>query len=72
MLIKQCGKLFNLKVPKSLKIVYVHGKGLGVFFANRDFKKGETVIHFKADVVSNSKASPEAVTVDNKVSIDTH
>lgn len=70
MLIKQHNKLFKLKVPKSLKIVYVHGKGLGVF-ANRNFRKGETVIHFKADVVPHSKASAEAVTVDDKVSIDT-
>ena len=71
MLIKQHNKIFNLKVPKSLKIVYVHGKGLGVF-ANKNFKKGETVIPFKADIVPHSKASAEAVTVDDKVSIDTY
>jgi len=70
MLIKQHNKLFDLKVPKYLKIVYVHGKGLGVF-ANKNFRKGETVIHFKADIVPRSKASAEAVTVDDKFSIDT-
>ena len=70
MLIKQHNKLFDLKVPKSLKIVYVHGKGLGVF-TNKNFRKGETVIHFRADVVPRSKASAEAVTVDDKFSIDT-
>ena len=70
MLIKQRNKLFELKIPKSLKIIYIHGKGLGVF-ANKNFKKGETVLHFKADVVPHSKASSEAVPIDDKVSLDT-
>ncbi len=70
MLIKQRDKLFKLAIPNSLKIVYVWGKGLGLF-ADRNFKKGETVIHFKADLVATSKASPEAVTVDDKFCIDT-
>ena len=70
MFIKQRNKLFELKIPKSLKIVYVHGKGLGVF-ANKDYSKGDTVLHFKADVVPHSKASAEAVPIDDKVSLDT-
>lgn len=70
MLIKQRNKLFNLKEPKSLKIVYVWGKWLGLF-ADRNFEKGETVIQFKADVVLNSKASPEAVQIDEHHSFDT-
>lgn len=70
MLIKQRNKLFELKTPKSLKLVYVHGKGLGLF-ANKNFKKGDTVIQFKADVVLNSRASPEAVQIDEKHSFDT-
>lgn len=70
MLIKQYNKIFNLKVPRSLKIIYVHGKGLGVF-ANKNFDKGEIVIHFKADIVSRPKASAEAVNIDDKFSLDT-
>ena len=70
MLIKQYNKIFNLKVPKSLKIIYVHGKGLGVF-TNKNFRKEEIVIHFKADVVSHPKASAEAVNIDDKFSLDT-
>ncbi|MBI2514687.1 SET domain-containing protein [Candidatus Wolfebacteria bacterium] len=70
MLIKQRNKFFKLEIPKSLKIVYVWKKGLGLF-ANKNFKKGEVVIRFKADLVPNAKASPEAVTVDDKFSINT-
>jgi len=70
MLIKQHNKLFELKVPRSLKIVYIHGKGLGVF-ANRNFRPGETLIHFKADIVPHAEASAEAVMIDDKVSLDT-
>ncbi len=70
MFIKQQNRLFELKVPKSLKIVYVWGKGLGLF-ANKNFKKGETVIHFNADIVSRSKASPESVQIDDNKFIDT-
>ncbi len=69
-LIKQRNRLFRLKVPRALKIAYVWGKGLGVL-ANKNFKKGEVVIKFRADLVPNSKASPEAVQVDEHHSFDT-
>ena len=48
MFIKQRNKLFKLKTPRSLKLVYAWGKGLGLF-SNKNFRKGETVSHFKAD-----------------------
>ncbi len=70
MIIKQHSKLFNLKIPKALKIVYVHGKGLGIF-AKKSFRKGETVIYFKADIVPRSKASPEAVQINEAECFDT-
>ena len=70
MLIKQRNKLFDLKVPRSLKLAYVWGKGLGLF-ANKTFKKGETVIKFKADFLPCSNASPEAVQVSETHCLDT-
>jgi uncharacterized protein len=70
MLIKQHNKLFDMKIPRQIKLAYVEGKGLGVF-ANRNFKKGETVIQFKADIVSAAQATAEAVQIDIDKFIDT-
>ncbi len=70
MLVKQRGRFFILRVPKSFKIAYVWKKGLGVF-ANRPFRRGETVIRFKAELVPPSKASSEAVQVNAFQFIDT-
>jgi uncharacterized protein len=70
MLIKQHNKLFKLKVPRQIKLAYVWGKGLGVF-ADRNFKKGEIVIQFKAEIVPASKATAEAVQIDTDKFIDT-
>ena len=70
MLIKQHDKLFNMRVPRHIKLAYIESKGLGVF-ANRSFSKGDTVIRFKADIVPASKATPEAVQIDIDKFIDT-
>jgi len=70
MLIKQRNKLFNLKVPKGLKLAYVHEKGLGLF-ADKSFKKGDVVLRFKADIVDLKHASPEAVRIDGNKYLDT-
>lgn len=70
MLIKQRNRIFELKVPRSLKVIYVEGKGVGLF-ANRNFKKGEIAVRFKADLVPCSKASAEAVQVSEHECFDT-
>lgn len=70
MFIKQYNKIFDLKIPPSLRIIYVEGKGLGLF-ANRTFKKGEAVIFFANTLVNKSKASAEAVQVTDNKYIDT-
>lgn len=70
MLIKQHNKIFDLKVPPSLRLIYVEGKGLGLF-ANRNFKKGEAVISFGNTLVNKSEASFEAVQVTDKKYLDT-
>ncbi|MDP2598645.1 MAG: SET domain-containing methyltransferase [Candidatus Liptonbacteria bacterium] len=70
MLIKQHNKIFDLKTPASLKLIYVEGKGLGLF-ANRNFKSGEAVISFANTFVSKSEASFEAVQVTDKKYLDT-
>lgn len=70
MFIKQHNKIFDLKIPTSLKLIYVEGKGLGIF-ANRNFKRGEAVISFANTLVNKSKASFEAVQVTDKKYLDT-
>ena len=70
MLIKQHDRIFDLKTPKSLKLIYVAGKGLGLF-ANRNFRKGEVVISFANTLVNKSAASFEAVQVTDKKYLDT-
>ena len=70
MLVKQRNKIFDLKAPKGLKLVYVWGKGLGLF-ADKNFKKGDVVLRFKADIVDAKHASPEAVRIDENKFIDT-
>lgn len=70
MLIKQRNRLFEMKAPKSLRIAYVWGKGLGLF-ADKNFRKGNVVIAFKADVVDRAHASAEAVQVDENKFYDT-
>lgn len=70
MLIKQHDRLFDMKIPKTLKIVYVWGKKLSLF-ANKDFKKGDKIIFLKGWLVSASVSTPEAVQITNKKFIDT-
>ena len=70
MFIKQRNKLFKLKTPRSLKLVYVHGKGLGLF-ADKNFRKGETIIAFKANTVDRAHASEEVVQIDENKFYDT-
>lgn len=57
-------------MPHSVKIAYIWGKGLGVL-ADKVFKKGAVVIHFKADILPCSQASPEAVQVSARDCLDT-
>jgi len=70
MRIKQRNKIFDLWVPRSLAIMYVWGKGLGLF-AGRNFKKGETVTCFRADIVPCAHASDESVQIDERRCFDT-
>ena len=70
MLIKQHNRLFDLKIPKSFKVVYVWGKGLSLF-ANKKFKKGEKIIYLKGKLVNATNSTPEAVQMTNKKFIDT-
>lgn len=70
MLIKQRNRLFEIKAPKSLGIVYVQGKGLGLF-AYKNFRKDDVVVAFKADIVDRMHASPEAVQIDDNKFYDT-
>ncbi len=69
MLIKQHGRLFDLEIPKSFKVVYAWGKGLALF-ANRNFKKGEKIIYMKGKLVSAANSTPEAVQMSEKMFID--
>jgi hypothetical protein len=70
MLIKQRNELFDLKIPKSFKIVYIWGKGLGLL-ANKNFKKGDTVLPLRGKLVDVSIATPEAIQVSENKFIDT-
>lgn len=70
MLIKQHYRLFDLKIPKTLRVVYVWGKGLSLF-ANKKFKKGEKIIYLKGKLVNASDSTPEAVQITDKKFIDT-
>lgn len=70
MLIKQHDRLFDLKIPKTLKIVYVWGKGSSLF-ANRKFKKGDKIICLKGKLVSAANSTPEAVQMSDNKFIDT-
>ena len=51
MLIKQHDRLFDLKIPKTLKIVYVWGKEVSLF-ANKKFKKGSKIIYLEGKLVN--------------------
>ena len=68
--IKEKGELYQLKVPKKFKIVYVPLKCLSLF-ANRAFDKGGTVAKLNGEITRSSVASPEAVQLDEKHFIDT-
>jgi len=70
MLIKQHDKIFDLKTPASLRLIYVEGKGLGLF-ANKTFKKGEVAISFPNTLVNKLRATSEAVQVTDKKYLDT-
>ena len=70
MLIKQYDRLFDLKIPKSLKVVYVWGKGLSLF-ANKKILKGDRIIFLKGKLVKSADSTPEAVQMTNKKFIDT-
>jgi len=68
--IKQHNRLFNLKIPKNLKIVYYWGKGLSLF-ANKPFKKGDEIAYCKGHLVPAKKSTPEAVQLNNALFYDT-
>jgi len=70
MLIKQHNRLFDLKIPKSVKIIYFWNKGLSLF-ANKNFKKGDKVMPIKGELVDISVATPEAVQITAKKFVDT-
>ena len=70
MFVKQRNRIFDLKIPKGLKLIYVWGKGLGLF-ADKNFKKGDVVLKFKADIVDAKHASPEAVRIGEHKFLDT-
>ncbi len=70
MLIKQHDRLFDLKIPKSLKVVYVWGKELALF-ANKKFKKGDKIIYLKGKLVNAANSTPEAVQMSDNKFIDT-
>ena len=70
MLVKQKGRLFNLPIPRGLKVAYIHGKGLGLL-ANRQFKAGQKLIPLRGELVPASRASDEAVQFDANRFIDT-
>ena len=70
MLIKQRDHLFDLKIPKSLKVVYVWGKELSLF-ANKKFKKGDKIIYLKGKLVNAANSTPEAVQMSDNKFIDT-
>lgn len=70
MLIEQRGRIFKLKIPRSLKLIYVHGKGVGLF-ADKRLKKGGAVTRFRADIVPCSQASREAVRISERYCYDT-
>lgn len=70
MLIKDQGRIFDLKIPKALKFVYVCGKGLSLF-ANKKFKKWDKVISLKGKPVNAVRPSPEAIQISDTKFIDT-
>jgi len=70
MLVKQRGHLFNLKIPKSFKVVYFYGKGLSLF-ANQNFKKGNRIRPVIGKLVDASMATDEAVQFNATKFIDT-
>ncbi|OGF73260.1 hypothetical protein A3E06_01675 [Candidatus Giovannonibacteria bacterium RIFCSPHIGHO2_12_FULL_44_42] len=68
MLIKDHGRIFDLKVPKTIKFVYVCGKGLSLF-ANKRFKEGDKIIYLKGKLIDINKVNPSPETIqisDNK------
>lgn len=70
MLIKQHNRLFNMIIPKNLKVVYVWGKELSIF-ANKEFKKGDKIIYLKGKLVNEKNSTPEAVQINDDKFIDT-
>lgn len=70
MLIKQYDRLFDLKIPKTLKVVYVWGKELSLF-ADKKFKKGDEIIYLKGKLVDARDSTPEAIQMTEDKFIDT-
>ncbi len=70
MLIKQHNRLFDLKIPKSFKVVYVCGKELSLF-ADKNFKKGDKIIYLKGRLVNAANSTDEAVQMSDNKFIDT-
>lgn len=69
MLIKDHSRIFDLKIKKTLKFVYVCGKGLSLF-ANKRFIKGDKIISLKGRLVKAGNSSPEAVQMNDDKFID--
>ncbi len=69
MLIKQNKRLFNLKIPQSLKVVYVWKKGLAIF-VNKRFRKDDKFF-LKGKFVNATNSTPKAVEISKDKFIDT-
>ena len=71
MLIKDHGRIFDLKIPKTLKFVYVCGKGLSLF-ADKKFKKGDKIIYLKGKLVDvhSVNPSPETIQISDNEFLD--
>ncbi len=69
LLIKDHGRIFHLRIPSGVKIIYQPIKGLSLF-SDRIFKKGEVVMPLSGKIVSSAHPSPEAVQIDATHFID--
>ena len=56
-------------IPKHLKSIKIKGKGRSLF-ANRNFKKGETILKLKGVIKKCSEATPDAVQIGEDEFID--
>ncbi|MBI2022958.1 SET domain-containing protein [Candidatus Giovannonibacteria bacterium] len=67
--IKDHGRIFSLKVPRGVKLVYQPIKGMSLF-ADRNFRVGEKITGLSGKITSASIASPEAIQVSANYFLD--